>query len=350
MYILNISEAEIQELNYERYYYPSPLVQKRLHVIYLRATTNLTNKMIGLIVDRHPNTITKDIKCYLSEGIEGLKTVNYGTNSSKLLDHKTSIEAFFKTHPPTTIKEAQHRIEELTNIRRSLTQIRCFMKRIGLKRYKTGHIPAKADRNKQEQWLEKTLNPVIEKAQKGEVHLLFMDAAHFVLAPFLCFLWSFTKVFIKAPAGRKRLNVLGALNAITKEIYFTAKTTNINALQIVDFLHQLRIYYYDMKPIYIVLDNARYQHCQLVRYVAWQFNIHLLFLPPYSPNLNIIERLWKFVKKKCLYAKYYQNFDEFRNAIIQTLNKANHNLKYQKELNSLLTLKFQLFQNHFFKP
>lgn len=350
MYILNCSEAEIQELNYERYYYPSPLVQKRLQVIYLRATTDLTNKMIGSIVGRHPNTITKDIKCYLSEGIEGLKSVNYGTNSSELLKHKTSIEAFFKENPPATIKEAQHRIEELTNISRSATQIRCFMKRIGLKRYKTGHIPAKADREKQEQWLEKTLNPVIEKAKKGEVHLLFMDAAHFVLAPFLCFLWSFKRVFIKAPAGRKRLNVLGTVNAITKEIYFTAKTTNINALEIVDFLHQLRIYYYDMKPIYIVLDNARYQHCQLVRYIAWQFNIHLLFLPSYSPNLNIIERLWKFVKKKCLYAKYYQTFEEFKTAILQTLNKANNELSYRNELNSLLTLKFQLFQNHFFTP
>lgn len=105
--------------------------------------------MIGSIVGRHPNTITKDIKCYLSEGIKGLKSVNYGTNSSELLEHKTSIEAFFKENPPMTIKEAQHRIEELSSIRRSSIQIRCFMRRIGLKRYKTGHIPAKADREKQ---------------------------------------------------------------------------------------------------------------------------------------------------------------------------------------------------------
>lgn len=343
MYILNCSEAEIQELNYERYNYPSPLVQKRLHVVYLRATTKLTNKMISEIVDRHPNTITKDVKCYLSEGIKGLKEVGYGTNSSDLLNHKKTIEKFFEEHPPLTIKEAQHRIEELTGIKRSLPQVRNFMKRIGLKRYKTGHIPAKADREKQEQWLSTSLNLVIEKAQNGGVHLLFMDAAHFVLAPFLTFLWSFSRVFIKAPAGRKRLNVLGAVNAITKEIYFNAKSTNIDALTIVDFLHQLRIYYYDMKPIYVVLDNARYQHCQLVRYVAWQFNIHLLFLPSYSPNLNIIERLWKFVKKKALYAKYYQTFDEFRNAIVDTLKKANDDLQYQLEIKSLLTLKFQLF-------
>jgi len=343
MYTLNCSEAEIQELNYERYYYPSAIVQKRFHVIYLRATTKLSNKKIGLLLDRHPNTITKDIKCYLREGIKGLKTVKYGTNTSELFKHKTSIEAIFEASPPMTIKEARHRIKELTGIDRSLSQIRNFMKRIGLKRYKTGHIPAKADRAKQELWLETKLNPILEKAKVGEVHLLFMDAAHFVLAPFLCFLWSFKRLFIKAPAGRKRLNVLGAVNAITKNIYFSSNSTTINAAVIADFLHQLRIYYYDMKPIYIVLDNARYQHCQFIRYVAWQFNIHLLFLPPYSPNLNIIERLWKFVKKKALYAKYYPSFEEFKNAILLTLNKANKHLPYQLELKSLLNLKFQLF-------
>jgi len=343
MYILNLSEAEIQELNYERYYYPCPLVQKRLHTVYLRVATGLTNQMIGQIVGRHPNTVTKDIKCYKSEGIEGLKRVGYGTNSSELTSHQTTLAAFFEKHPPASIKEAQYRIKELTGIERSLTQVRSFMKRMGLKRYKTGHIPAKADRTKQEEWLKAKLNPIIEKAKQGEVHLLFMDAAHFVLAPFLCFLWSFNRVFIKAPAGRKRINVLGAVNAITKKVYFNAQTANINALTIVDFLHQLRIYYYDMKPIYIVLDNARYQHCQLVRYVAWQFNIHLLFLPSYSPNLNIIERLWKFVKKKCLYAKYYQTFDDFKAAIILTMKKVNEDTQYQNELKSLLTLKFQLF-------
>ncbi len=96
-----------------------------------------------------------------------------------------------------------------------------------------------------------------------------------------------------------------------------------------------------MKPIYIVLDNARYQHCDLVRYVAWQLNIHLTFLPTYSPNLNIIERLWKFLKKKTLYAKYYPTFKEFKGAIIENLNNAN--MLYQDELKTLLNLKFQTF-------
>jgi len=343
MLTLQVSEAELAELNYERYNYPSPLVQKRMHTIYLIGAFNYEYQEIAAIVGRHPNTVTKDIQRFQSKGIEGLKELKYGTNVSALDEHTTTLEEYFKKHPPMSVAEAKHRIEELTGIQRSPRQVRAFMQRIGLKRLKTGHIPAKANNEQQQQWLKTQYEPALELAKKGEAHLVFMDAAHFVLAPFLCFLWCFQRIFIKAPAGRKRLNVLGAVDAITKQIYFTTNTTRVNALTIVDFLHQLRIYYFDMKPIYIVLDNARYQHCQLVKYVAWQLDIHLVFLPPYSPNLNIIERLWKFVKKKCLYARYYQSFQEFQNAICQTLSKANSDVNYIKELESLLNLKFQLF-------
>jgi transposase len=80
-----------------------------------------------------------------------------------------------------------------------------------------------------------------------------------------------------------------------------------------------------------------------VKELATQLNITLCFLPAYSPNLNLIERLWKFVKKKSLYGKFYENFQLFQDAIINTLNDAN--LSYQSELETLLNLKFQTFEN-----
>ena len=67
-------------------------------------------------------------------------------------------------------------------------------------------------------------------------------------------------------------------------------------------------------PITLVLDNARYQRCALVQSVADSLGIELLYLPPYSPNLNLIERLWKLVKKHCLYSKYYADFTAFTHA------------------------------------
>lgn len=137
---------------------------------------------------------------------------------------------------------------------------------------------------------------------------------------------------------------MGAVNAISKKIHFTANTDYINAQSIVEFLYKVRFYYHDMKPISIVLDNARYQHCELVKQTATKLNIQLVFLPPYSPNLNIIERLWKCVKKKVLYAKYYENFESFSNAICSTLK--NESLGFKDELNTLLSLKFQTFEMH----
>lgn len=341
MLTLNISQADIELLRYERYSYPCVLVQKRLTAILMKATTNYSHQQIAQIADISLNSVTNYIRLWNEEGYEGLKKVGYGTNQSKLETHSESLLAYFEANPPHTANEAVHRIKELTGIQRSPTQVRNWMKRHGLKYRKTGGIPSKANTEKQADFIKNTLNPLINQAKSGEIHLLFMDAAHLVMGVFLCFLWSVKRVFVKSSSGRKRHNVLGALNAIDKQIHFFTNQTYINADSIVEFLHQLRIYYFDMKPIYIILDNARYQKCDLVRYVAWQLNIHLVYLPSYSPNLNIIERLWKWLKKKCLYAKYYEHFSQFEETINQTLKKANS--EFQTELESLLSLKFQTF-------
>ena len=96
-------------------------------------------------------------------------------------------------------------------------------------------------------------------------------------------------------------------------------------------------------PITLIMDNARYQRCKYVLDIATRLNIEILFLPPYSPNLNLIERLWKFVKKECLYSTYYENFQLFKQAITTCLSETTG--RHQSALNTLLTLSFQTFQN-----
>lgn len=190
--------------------------------------------------------------------------------------------------------------------------------------------------------LKKQLEPRLEEARSGKRVVLFMDASHFVYHAFLGFLWSFTRLFIKAPAGRKRFNVLGALNAITHELIMISTETYINAQSICELLEKIAQRYRGI-PITIVLDNARYQYCALVKDFAQSLSIELLFLPAYSPNLNLIERLWKFVKKECLYSKYYKDFDTFKMAISKCLSETQ--TTHKKELSSLITLKFQTFKN-----
>jgi transposase len=341
MFQLKISDAEIQRLNYERFYYPCPIVQKRIHAIYFK-TIGMSNKEIGKLTGLNREIVGDWIRSYLADGFEALCKLNYGTNKSELENHAESILSSFTKRPPMSANEAKARIEELTGISRSPTQIRKFMKHHGFRYIKTGHIPAKADTEKQQQWVITTLEPAIEEAKNGKCHLLFMDTVHFILQPYICALWCVVRMFIKAAAGRNRINVLGVVNAITKEIITFNNTSYITAETIVAFFKQLRELYGDV-PLKIVLDNARYQHCKLVETVAKSLYITLLYLPPYSPNLNIIERLWKFTKKKILYAKYYETPAKFHSAIIdffQTVNK-----EYNNDLKNLLTLKFQFFQN-----
>jgi Transposase and inactivated derivatives len=140
---------------------------------------------------------------------------------------------------------------------------------------------------------------------------------------------------------RQRFNVLGALNALTHEVITVSNDSYINAESVCELLMKLVELQLGM-PITLILDNARYQRCRIVQERAAALGIELLYLPAYSPHLNLIERLWKFVKKKCLYSKYYENFALFKQAITECLGKVG--TEYKKELETLLTLNFQAFK------
>ncbi len=161
------------------------------------------------------------------------------------------------------------------------------------------------------------------------------------MSAFFGYLWSFTRIFIKSPSGRQRFNVLGASNAISKELVLVTNTSYIASMQICEMLVKIAIRRTEAIPMTIVLDNARYQRCKLVMEKAAELAIELLFLPPYSPNLSLIERLWKLVKKEVLYSKYYDKFENFKEAITNCLEQTE--TKHKKALDSLLTLKFQTF-------
>jgi len=135
--------------------------------------------------------------------------------------------------------------------------------------------------------------------------------------------------------------VLGALNAVTHELITETNDSYINSQSVCNLLYKIKSLGLDT-PITFVLDNARYQKCFLVQATALLLNIELLYLPSYSPNLNLIERLWKFTKKKCLYSKYYSEFDMFKKAITDCLEQTHST--HKNELDSLLNLKFQTFK------
>ena len=336
---IDFTKEEIEELNYERYHHPHPRVQRKMEALWLKSH-ELPHQMIAQLTGICSNTLTQYLSDYQQGGIEKLKEINFYQPQSELIKYTSKIEEYFKENPPATIKEAMAKIEELTGIKRSEPQVRKFLLSIGMKCRKIGMIPAKADFEKQKKFLEEELQPRLKEAESEKRKVYFFDAAHFVLSPYLGYIWCFVRLFIKAPSGRKRFNVLGALDAITHELITFTNDTYINAESVCALLWQLYLLNYEI-PITLVLDNARYQKCELVKEVAESLNIELMYLPSYSPNLNIIERMWKFVKKTVLYSKYYPDFTSFKEAIQDCLSKTT--TKYKKELDSLLSLNFQLF-------
>lgn len=339
---LNLSEEEILRLNHERYHHPSAKVQKKMHIIYIKATqSGISNTKIGDLLGIHRNTVSSCIHLYLKSGIEGLCKNNYHPSSGILDYHAATILTSLTDQPVCSINEAVDRIKDLTGIQRKPTTVRRFLHKQGFRYRKMGSIPGKVNPEKQKEWVEDILNPYIKQAQENHLHLFFSDAAHFTLSSFVCMIWSICRIFLKTSHGRNRINVLGAIDAVTKDVTTLINTTYITAETIMEFLRQLKVKYPE-KPIAIIMDNAKYQRCEAVQKVAEKLNITLIFLPPYSPNLNIIERLWKFTKKKVLYAKYYSKAEDFHNAIEKFFCEINEN--YKEDLQKLMTLKFQMFE------
>ena len=201
-------------------------------------------------------------------------------------------------------------------------------------------MPAKADHDEQAEFLDQKLQPRLEEAKQGKRAVLFVDAAHFVYGPFLGYLWCLVRLFVPGPSGRQRYNVLAALDAISHRVIRVCNHAYINAESVCALLREVAAA--GLKgPITLVLDNARYQKCAVVQALAASLGIELLYLPSYSPNLNLIERLWKFVKKECLGCRVLPTYEAFTQSIDDCL--ANLNTLHKQQMNTLLNLKFQLF-------
>ena len=177
-------------------------------------------------------------------------------------------------------------------------------------------------------------------AEKSKLVLLFLDASHFVMGcDFLGYIYGTVRRLVLTFSGRMRYNVLGAIEYTTKKVLTVTNKSYITATEVCEMLRKISVEYQG-KETHLILDNARYQKCKAVMELAEELKIELHYIPPYSPNLNLIERLWKFVKAE-LRSKYYDDFGAFRqkiDSIIASTSKEN-----KGRISQLIGQKVQLF-------
>jgi len=174
---INFSKKEIKELHYQRYYHPHPRVRQRVEALYIKSQ-GYPHKDICTILRISKKTLVKYLNAYLEGGIKKLMDVNFYQPTSELDQHKIIIKKYFKQHPPVSINEAQSKIEEITSIKRNPTQIKSFLKRIGMKCIKIGSIPGKAITEEkieeQETFKKQELEPRIKEAKEGKRTLFLL--------------------------------------------------------------------------------------------------------------------------------------------------------------------------------
>jgi transposase len=175
--------------------------------------------------------------------------------------------------------------------------------------------------------------------------LLFVDPVHQVHNNENDYCWQLrgrdhTKTAL-ANTGRRRLNIIGAINPVNLQPTVMVTEENCCVEVMEAFLEEIKNQYCTATHICIILDNARYQRAYAVQRKAEQLNINLIFLPPYSPNLNLIERLWRYFKKKVMKNKYYETFAEFETSVEQFFINFEQHLD---DLKSLLSFNFGIIK------
>lgn len=258
-----------------------------------------------------------------------------GAQKEQLKDH-------LRHHVYLEVKPIIDYVRETFGIQYSLAGMTKLLHELNFEYKKPKFVPSKVNPAEQQKWAD-AYKKLRENADKSDV-FYFGDGVHPQHNSHPASGWFERGVEAELPSnsGRQRVNINGAINIDTLEVE-TDFTDSINSESMKRLIEQLKKNNPNAQTIYLILDNAGYGHSKAVEQYRQQLgNIVFIFLPPYSPNLNLIERLWKFFKKNTTYNKYYEKFADFKKACQQFFN----NIKNFKEaLRTLLAENFHIKNN-----
>jgi transposase len=261
MRLISFTAEDRRALVHDRFHHPDPRVQRKMEALWLKSH-GLNHDEIAVYADVSRRTVQRYLDEYLEGGLPRLRHCPLRKTADALAEHQDSLEEYFQKHPLRSTKQAQAVIEQQTGIRQGLTQVRHFLKdHLGLRWRKTGAIPVPPKKTveeharEQDAFLREKLEPRLKQARRGRRQVYFVDAAHFVFAPFLGYLWCAVRMFVRAASGRKRYNVLGALDAVSHRLIRVTNYDYINAESVCALLRAVAEASVGL-PITLVLDNA----------------------------------------------------------------------------------------------
>jgi hypothetical protein len=245
------------------------------------------SKIAG-VLDVSDDTVTNDLEPYRDEGIQGMLEGRSYQPVSSVETFLDEISASFAASPVATASEGGARIEEVTGINLSDSQVGRIMWRPGMRYQKSAAVPGKCDPRMQFDFLNEELLPRLEEAKNGERRVISVDAAYFVKGAFLGMVRAFARVFVRIGTWRQQYDLLGAVG--TRDHDFVSVRTNGtgNAETICELIAKIDAAY-PGEEIALIMDNARCQRNRKVAEIAESAGIEPLCLPAYSPYLNFID-------------------------------------------------------------
>lgn len=295
---------------------------------------------IALSLGIDDSTIRRYEKTYKELGIDKYLESNYHVYTGKLsIEQKSILKLELSTNLYQTSKQICEWIKTEFDKNYTPEGIVNLLHKLGFSYKKTKLEPCNYDISKQKEFIEnfKKLN----KELSSKEAIYFSDAVHPQHNTKSSYAWILKgeEKEVKAVSGRKRININGLLNANDVTDVIAIESPTINMQSTIELYKKLELQNPDKEKIYVICDNARYYKNKELSEWLKLSKIEQIFLPPYSPNLNIIERLWKFLKKSVINSTFYRTFDLFKEGVMGFFQNID---KYQKELSSLLTLNFHI--------
>jgi transposase len=338
---LLLDSSERQEIQRRRRQTQEKRVAQRLSAV-LWVTDGHTQHEVAELLGVTQRQVRKWLRLYRIHGLDALCTLQYRGGIGQL--RPAQVEQL-KTEVATgrflSSQAICDWVQETFHVSYSPRGMRDLLHRVGVSYHKATGFFWKANPDKQETFLQ-THARQKQEAEGRETRRYFVDACHPVWGVellYCCWLLVGQRLLVGVGGGRKRLNILGAYCPDDHE-YLDLRLTrdNINSQQFINLLRLMRASHPETKKFILYLDNARYYHAEVVKdWLARHPEFHLEFLPAYSPNLNLIERLWQFLRKKA-FTRWHKTFEAMQEAVSAVLD---HLEDYQAELRTLMTEKFQ---------